>query len=272
MYNLKFGTFTFDDHYIFNDLDLTGVPIRISSQDLTGRNGGIVWKRLYGMRTLTIGGYLIGDDANDYQDAWRDLVRAFAIGDDTSKVLEITLPNGDIRYIDCKTTSMPVIDEEEGHVYDGNFQVVLVAENPYYRGASSTVTLEIASASGFPVSTVIPTPLGGTQDNTVNISITGDYGSYPSYIINQTVTNPRVSNQTTGESFQLEMTVDVTTGPVPIFFDNRGIHVGTNDEYNQYFVGDYFRLQAGNNNIVFTGADASGATLEITYANEYISV
>lgn len=272
MYSLKFGTFTFDDHYIFNDLDLTGLPIRSSQQNLTGRDGGVIWKRLYGMRTLVIGGSLIGDNHTDYYEAWRDLVQAFAIGDDTSKVLEITLPNGELRYINCKTTSLPVIDENVGEVDTGSFQVILAAENPYYRGAETTTTLQIAQASGFPVATVIPTPLGGIQNNTANLSITGDYGSYPTYIINQTVTNPRVSNQTTGKSFQLTMTVDVTTGPVPVSFDNRGIHVGANDEYNQYFTGDYFRLEAGNNNIVFTGADASGATLEITYSNEYISV
>lgn len=272
MYSLKFGTFTLDDHYIINDLDLTGLPIRISSQPLTGRNGGVIWKRLYDSRSLVIGGSMKGDSADDYQQAWRDLITAFAIGDESSKVLEITLSNGDIRYIECKTTSMPSIDENEGEIYTGYFQVVLSAENPFYRGAYTTSTLQIASASGFPVPAVVPTPLGGIQNNTVNISITGDFGSYPTYIINPAVTNPRVTNQTTGESFQIEMPITVATGPVPISFDNRGIHVGANDEYNQYFTGTYFRLQNGNNNIVFTGADASGATLEITYANEYLSV
>lgn len=275
MYNLRFGTFTFDDHYIFNDIDLTDLPIRTSSQVITGRDGRIIWKRLYDGRTITIGGVLIGDTASDYQTAWRNLINAFAIGNGTSKVLEITLTNGDVRYIDCKTISLPIVDEEEGKLNEGNFQVVVSAENPYYRGAYTSLTLYAASASGFPVATVIPTPLGGISTNTATINISGDYGSYPSYIINQTVTNPRITNQTTGETFQIEMTVDVSTGPVAISFDERGKHIGTvsnPDMYNQYFNGTYFRLQSGNNNIVFTGADVSGASLELTYANQYISV
>jgi len=248
MYSLKFGTFTFDDHYVFNDIDLTDLPIRTSSQVITGRDGRIIWKRLYDSRTVTIGGVMIGDTASDYQTAWRNLINAFAIGDGSSKTLEITLSNGDVRYIDCKTISLPVIQEEEGKAYEGDFQVVVSAENPYYRGAYTTVTIYAASVSGFPVSTVVPTPLGGKATNTVTIDITGEYGSYPSYTINPGITNPRVTNQTTG------------------------IHAGENNEYNQYFNGTYFRLQTGNNNIVFTGADVAGASLELTYANQYISV
>ena len=272
MYSLKFGTFTFDDHYVFNDIDLTDLPIRTSSQVITGRDGRIIWKRLYDSRTVTIGGVMIGDTASDYQTAWRNLINAFAIGDGSSKTLEITLSNGDVRYIDCKTISLPVIQEEEGKAYEGDFQVVVSAENPYYRGAYTTVTIYAASVSGFPVSTVVPTPLGGKATNTVTIDITGEYGSYPSYTINPGITNPRVTNQTTGETFQLEMTVNAATGPITISFDEIGIHAGENNEYNQYFNGTYFRLQTGNNNIVFTGADVAGASLELTYANQYISV
>lgn len=274
MYSIKYGTFEFDEHYIFNDIDLTGLPIRTSSQVITGRDGSIIWKQLYNSRTITIGGYIIGSSASDYYEAWRNLVSAFAISD-SSVILEITLPNGEIRYIECKTLSLPTITEEEGQIYTGSFQVILQAENPYYRDAFSTSTLYASSASGFPVATVIPTPLGGISLNTVNINITGEYGSYPSYIINPTITNPRVTNQTTGESFQIEMDISLATGPIYVSFDQYGKHVGTSTSqnmYNQYFTGTYFRLQKGNNNIVFTGADVSGASLELTYANNYISV
>ena len=272
MYSLKYGTFTFDDHYNIEGLDLTGLPIRTSSQLITGRDGSIIWKQLYDSRTLTISGSIIADTALEYESAWRSLVNAFAIGDESSKALEVTLSSGEIRYIDCKTISLPSINESVGNVYTGSFLVVLQAESPYYRDDFSTETLTIASASGFPVATTVPTPLGGISTNTVNINITGEYGSYPTYMINPSVTNPRITNQTTGESFQIEMEVNGATGPVPVSFDQSGIHVGDNNEYNQYFVGTYFRLVNGNNNIVFTGADASGATLELTYSNEYISV
>lgn len=272
MYNISFGSFNFDDSYVITDFDPDGLPIRTSQQNLVGKDGGVIWNRLYDFRTITIGGYVIGDTASDYVTAKRALKNAFAIGDGTSKILSVTESNGDIRYIDCKTTSLPLITEEPGEIYTGAFQLVLTADYPYYRGAYGTETLSIASAAGFLVPAVVPTPLGGLQTNTVNISITGDYGSYPSYIFSPSVTNPRITNQSTGKTFQLEMTINNETGPVPVWFDNRGIHVGTNSEYNQYFVGEYFRLQSGNNNMVFTGADASGATVQITYANEYISV
>lgn len=272
MYGLKFGNFTFGDNYVVNGLDLTDLPMRTSSQNTTGQDGGIIWKRLYGKRTITIEGYIVGNDEDDYIDAWRDLVNAFSIGTGESQILQITLGNGDIRYINCKTISMPSIKEEEGHIWDGDFQVILEAEYPFYRDSLVTATAYIVSLSGFPVATPIPTPLGGIAVNTVNLNISGEYGSYPSYVINPVVTNPRITNQTTGETFQLEMEINNAVGPVTLSFDGKGKHIGSNDMYNQYFTGTYFRLVSGNNNIVFTGADVEGSSVQITYSNEYISV
>ena len=277
MYQIQYGTYELPEEFVVDTLDLTGLPIRTSSQELTGQDGGVIWDQKYGMRTIIIGGTMYANTATNYYNQWREVISEFSIQRDslgvaTTKQLKVTLPTGEVVYANCKTLELPDIVETAGQVNMGRFYIVLQSESPYFKGADVDITLYAADKTGFPVATVVPTPLGGMPTNAVSINITGDLGGYPSYMIYKYVTNPRITNQTTGKSWGLDMDVDATTGSIPVYYDKSGVRVGVNNEYIQYFVGDFFNLQKGVNNIIFTGSNVSSSKVELTWWNEYLSV
>ena len=272
MYQITYNGTTLDTHFVVNQLDLSDLPIRTSSQVLTGLNGGVIWNRLYNMKTITIGGSLWGSSASDYYGAWRTLNSLFNIGDQTAKTLSIFLDTGETRNINCKVIDMPAIGETEGEQYTATFQVILQAENPYFTDTTQTSIVTPFVASGFPLSAPLSMPLGGSLATSTPIIITGDQSGYPVFTINPTVTNPVITNQSTGDTWSLQTTVNATTGPIQVWQDQQGLHVGSLNQYVQYFTGNMFKLPQGTNIISFSGANITNSTLNISYWNEYVSI
>ena len=270
MYQISYkGTNLDSNFYTITGLDLTDVPIRISEQNITSRHGGVVWKRLFSPRTITIEGILSASSSSDYMAYWRSLISLFSATDDNAYELAITADDGTTRYIMTKVVSIPDIKETIGERWIGEFQVILRAEDPFFYDTPVTSIMTTSSVAGFPVPSPVKTPLGGIPATTLNVVMLGDIGCYPICTINPSITNPRLTNTTTGDTWALNTTI---TSPTLVYFDNAGLHIGTDNALMQYFSGTFFRLQAGSNNLVFSGSNISGATLNITTKDCYVSI
>lgn len=270
MYQISYNGTTLDpNYYIITKLDLTDIPVRISEQNITSRHGGVIWKRLYSPRTITIEGALVATDATTYMTQWRALISLFNANSDSAYQLAITADDGTTRYINAKVVQVPDIVETEGERFMGIFQIILRGEDPFFTDLPVTTVMTTSSTAGFPVPSPVKTPLGGIPATTLNVVMSGDIGCYPICTINPQITNPRLTNTTTGDTWALNTTI---TSPTLVYFDNAGLHVGTDNALMQYFSGTFFRLAQGNNNLVFSGSNITGATLNITTNNCYVSI
>lgn len=272
MYIIQFNGFTLqnDTNYSINKLDgISRVPTRVSEDDLTGFDGGNIWARKRGMRTITIGGEIVSDDISDYYDKRDALTDAFSI-DAAVEVLTITKSDGTSRSVNAKVIETPQFDETEGEKGMCVYEIVLKCEDPlFYESIAVTGTLAPSTPGGTPVPTPVPFPVGGAP-STLTIVNDGDVEGYARFDIQGQIQNPIVTNQSTSESFQI--TTNILSGEtVNVFRDSTGLNVlnGTTN-YMSYLDGDLFPLRVGTNTIAFNGSSYDGsALLTVTFYKRY---
>lgn len=161
--------------------------------------------------TLVLG--MLARDESRYHDRRRDLLRIFRPSTSVIK-LRWTLANGEVRQLDCYATGgLPMtLSERANRAHAGGFlgfyqrlPVALYAPDPlFYDPTQVTVTIEDADFAGLEVPMAVPLVVGpGSLDETATINYAGDWDEYPVIRINGPITNPVITNATTGETIDL---------------------------------------------------------------------
>lgn len=258
---------------------VSGVPIRIYEQELTGLDGSKIYNRLRGPRTIRISGVIEYNDLSTYYSQRSVVLDAFDI-DATDETLAITRSDGVQRSIEAKVVRMPDFVEVVGEYAYTEYTVELRAEAPntFTDGSVITETVTLADIVGY--DTGYDTGYGSTSTggNEVTITNAGDVASRLKQVIfyanSDTLQNPRLTNLTTGEFFEINTTITIDNY-VRILFDQEGIYIFLNDatNYYQYFLGNYFFLNKGANTLAFTAqVFSSVAECEIQFENKYKTI
>lgn len=273
---------------IYNMAGVDSVEIRTSEDYLTGTDGGAIWEQFYGMRTITLEGSIVGDDASDYFAKKAQLVEAFSLNGE--KDLTITRWDGTHRKIPARTIGMPDIAErrDEPSTYC-TFQVQLRCPTPFFQDDGFTSTIDISGVGGYPVgqwteveeedgefdtTTGMPieTPVPFTNDF-VDINVLGQVNTNPVYEIHGNITNPSVRNITTGQFFSVNTTV--SNGEILTVQLQDGVTSARKNGANMinFFNGHFIPLVPGVNTLRLTGSTFSGGVkCDVTYRNNYLSL
>lgn len=249
------------------------LPIRTSQFNLTGADGGVVDAQKYGMRLIGIRGRLYGDDVADYFTKKADILQAFDINA-TDKTLTITNWNGTSRQITAYVLQQPRMVLKTGEVTFVDFDILLVASDPFWSATSATTyTIDLSEGGGTPVASPVPSPVGSGTADRVTVVNGGDVAIYADYEITGACVNPTITNTTTGESFQITGTF-VGSDVLSITWTQAGLSVLKNgSNYMQYFTGTFFKLAVGNNIVRFTSSTYySGTGCTISIYNKYFTI
>lgn len=264
----------FDNGLLVQRMDgVDGLPIRTSSQSLTAQDGGNIWKQQYDMRTIGLEGTVRGTDATDYFENKRALVQAFSI---VPNALELSITKWDAltKTIYAKTIVTPQIIENSGENTIARWRVEMLCESPFFQdGTEQTLQLTPSAESGYPVATNLPNPVGQlTGTNTGSITNGGDVEGYAEFVISGAISNPTITNLTTGESFTINRTI-ASGDYVRVKQTTQGLSVSLNDSTSilSDFDGDFFDLPVGSNTIRLTSGSSTG-TLDVFFKNLYISL
>lgn len=278
-YILEYNGYTFGDgdYYVYQVLDgISGRPIRVSQNNLVGADGGNIWARKRGMRDLSIRGVVgtLSDNFSDYYDVYRrDLMLAFNI-EATSNDLYITRPDGVRRYINAKVVQEPVIEETVGEREEAEFTLQLRSETGLIEDDTlSIASLSFAAPGGTPVSSPVPSPVGGGNAVLI-ISNTGDGLINPVYRVTGPATNVSITNQSTGE-FLVVNTVIPSGSFLEAFIDNQGESITLNGTTNLNLsaTGDIPILRKGTNAIAINASSfGAGAGLTVSYRQNYLTL
>ena len=263
---------------------LDGLPLRISEAPLTARDGGNIYARLYGMRTISITGTIIASDPDTYFDRKRALVQAFTrIG---SSDLTITRwdTGATTRTMSAKVVQTPEIVENFGENTFANFFVQVRGEEPWLLDSNNSIeeTLTLAESNGYVLPFSAPIPFGeSTTTDTVTILNDGDIALPPSIVFNGPVTNPRLTNQTTNETVGITGTIN-NGESVVIYRNSSGVFYelngtigipGSGVNYFQFKTGDLFDLAIGSNTLKFTAQTFNAnASCIVRFTNGYLSL
>lgn len=260
--------------YILNEADgIDDMPIRTSQFNLTGADGGVVDAQKYGMRIIGFRGLITASTVADYFTRKGNILRAFCVNPDSDK-LTITNWNGTSRSISAKVLQQPRIVLKAGEVTFADFNMVLIASDPFW--ASTAVTnysVTLSEGGGTPVDSPVPSPVGSGTSDKVTVTNSGDVATYADFTISGACVNPTVTNTTTGESFQFEDTL-VPSDTVVISWTQSGLSVLKNGSNAMAsFKGTFFKLPVGASVIRFTsGTYYSGTSLNIDFYNKYFTI
>jgi hypothetical protein len=279
-YSITFNGYTIDDTHEYLDINrisgLAGTDSRISQDNLTGLDGGVYYNGLQSPRIITIKCSIMAVDFETYFDSQGELARAFRTLPETQELV-ITMPNGVTRSIQAFVSGTPQPSYGEGYTTTSECTIEFVCPNPNFTDSESIVeTIYLADVQGFDIPFDITFDIAGGTGDTVTIENEGDVDVYPTIRFNgggSTLINPTLTNQTTGQSLQINTTIS-NSNYVEIAFGRAGITVlynGTTN-YLQYLVGDLFQLIQGSNTLRFSASSYNASSnCQITHTNSYIT-
>lgn len=239
-----------------------GAPIRLTSADRAGADGGISGLVLRGARLISLTGTAIAPNRIRMLLA-KDALRAVAAGPGsyTLTVAEAHMT----RQLQVKQFSELKISDAGSYAF--RFELSLRADDPLRYGAeaqSVTLTLDGVDTSSltFPITFPILT-FGATSASTGVLVNTGNTGAYPVFQVSGPVSNPQLRNATTGE--QMGVRTDLADGDV-LTVDHQARHT-TGAPLSALLPGSsWWALVPGANSITFAASSyGPGAQVTVTF-------
>lgn len=241
--------------YIIKGVTGLGVAdIRTSSFLYSGRSGGMVTDQFLGFRIISITGKIgsITSTRQTHQADRAAMMAALPIG--AIIPVYITTFSGETYRVDANVTDLKVEYNQRGFMSD--FLIQLTAGDPLFYSTdggdeqTATVTLQ-AQTGGYVTPYDLPVDwAAGAQPSTVLNS--GNTTAFPVIELHDESHNPRITNQTTGETFGL----NISTGPgdlIIIDMYNRTVTLnGSNIMGNRTDESLWWGLTPGDNSIVLT--------------------
>ena len=235
------------DTYLITSVEgLADADLRDSREVNPGDHGETFFNSFYGGRTITLGGKIRAHNLAKMRDMIQALRTAFS-GTQSELPLRITGGSASLDVIiNCKKfQSLNIPEAQNNFQFERDFQVFLRASNPRFQSYTELFTVLTAGAS-YPLSVVVP-----------NL---GNYNAQPKIQIVGPVTNPVITNTTTGKS--MSMTVAIASGNTwTIDVGRRSIvdQAGVNQFGVLDVTSDWIELAPGNNNIQLTGTGSPTA-------------
>lgn len=244
-------------HFIIQGVTGLGIAdIRSSSFLFSGRSGGLVTDQLLGFRIITVNG-IVGENAGTVQQHALDrkaLMAALPIG--TTIPVYITTFAGETYRIDCNVTDVKLEYRQRGHTSD--YLIQLTAGDPLFYSTdggdvqTAIVNLQ-AQTGGYVTPYDLPVDWAGGAQPTI-VTNSGDAQVFPVIELHDEAHNPRITNQTTGETFGLN--ISMADGDVIVIdMGNRTVTFnGSNIMGNRTSDSTWWGLTPGDNSIVLTSA------------------
>lgn len=291
-YSLTYNGLTIDTTSKVTNTDLSGfgaIPIRGNLELNINSAGGNIFNQLYGVRNIGINGFVFGDNPNDFLAQQTLLINAFNQTNLSSPLTIVFWDAPATTYsINAKVIEPPFITYRPGRIDYAEFRVELVCEDPFFTEAAvNTETLFLDQISGFDINATDKVDINATtntfdisstgSNSTATINILGDANSEPTYTVtagSTGLTNPTITNQTTGVSFRIDKTLN-PSDTVTVQQQNNILTVLLNGTSNIFsdFAGDYIEFVPGNNVVNFSAQtfDAE-SNVVISYFNKYLTL
>jgi phage-related protein len=246
--------------------------IRLEIKNRGNVNGARISGVYYGKRKFTIEGMINADSNTDLETKRQALANALRIDNETFTMTVTT--RGGVAVTSEVTLESIDLAHEKGQLSYGNFQIELVSEESFLQGGTeNSATVPVFEAGGFAVPMEIPLDIsaGGTGETVVNNAGTGN--SSPVVKIVGPITNPSITNVTTGESLQVTYTLTSGSDYIEIDMDNKTVYLNGTTNLFSSKSGSFWDLASGNNTLKLTASSyGDGAQATVTWFDSYLGL
>lgn len=249
-----------DSNALIEEIDgLGAADVRTSSFLFSGRDGGLVTDQFYGFRNLNISGKIVSETCDQHQ-IDRDLfMQATPIG--STFPVYVTNFVGQEFVIYCNVIKPVLKYGVGGQISD--FLLQLTAGDPLFYstdgGDLQTAHITRVAQGGYVTPYILPVEWDSGSSPTI-VDNNGNAIYYPTITLNDAAINPTITNQATGETFELTLTT-VDGDEVVIDMLNRTVTLnGSNIIGNKTEASVWWGLIVGDNPIVLD-SDSAGDTV-----------
>jgi phage-related protein len=238
---------------------LDSPPIRTSTINYSGRDGGVVTGQNYSARQITIQGFFHGN-CNFVGSRRVRLIDYFPIRTDLD--FFVTMFDGTEYYssVRCLDIKMDITDAKVTR-----FKIELLAGDPvfYNSGESRSQIIPKEVGGGFILPVILPIVFSAGSGATI-INNNGNVDTYPTFTIVGSAHNPTITKVDTGEKVEVDITM---TGTDTLFIDmkNRVITLNGGSVLGYRTTdSDWFTLDQGNNDFIYettSGGDTGVCTI-----------
>lgn len=243
--------------------------IRTSSFLFSGRSGGMVTDQLFGFRVITVTGKIGGIDSTRQshkvdRDAMSD---ALPIGE--AIPVDITTFSGETFSTEVNVTDLKMEYSQRG--YTSDYLLQLTAGDPFFYstdgGDEQSALITRVTQGGYVTPYDLPVDwASGSSPTIVNNAGEGVY--YPRIELHDEADNPVITNQTTGERFELDINLIAGDEVIIDMFKRTVTLNGSNIIGNKTDDSIWWGLQPGDNSITLDSLSASDdVTAEIFWRN-----
>lgn len=194
--------------YISDDIEgLSLPPIRTSSGNYAGRDGGYVGAQFFAARPITLTGRIFSSDVNSLESARTDIQTALHAPSITMKIVTSA---GKSYVIYCKLLDfkMPINRD----LFTAPFKIELLAPDPVIyddaTGTELTASISRIVSGGYSYPVVYPV-VYAISSLPATVTNAGTASVKPKITLTGIMTNPVLQNRTTGEQLQLNLTTGV---------------------------------------------------------------
>lgn len=265
--NVALDTFDLgvDDTFLINNIaGLGSSDIRTSQFNFSGRSGGLVTDQFYGMRLVTITGLVKSDTCDQHEIDRTDFNDASPI--DTLIPVHFTLFSGAIFLLNANVINLTMEYRSGGKASD--YKLDLLAGDPLFYaedgGSDHSAAVSRVEQGGYDTPYILPVNWDSGSSPTI-VSNTGNSFAYPTITLSDSAINPVITNQTTGEIFELDLTM-VDGDVLVIDMQNRTASLNSSNVIgNVTSDSTWWALAIGDNSITLdsdSGSDNISALIE----------
>lgn len=238
--------------------------IRTSSENYSGRDGGIVTGQYYSGRQMSIPGFMGEDTCADLTEARRDLMTSLPIRQDLEVELETF--DGQTYFTFARVTDIKMDVIAPKHT---RYKIELYAGDPNFYDSSTinSVIIPRYVGGGFILPVILPIIFDASATPTI-VTNAGTVIAYPTITIVGKTTNPVITKLDTGETVELAITT--SSGDVTIIdMYSRTVTLnGGNILPLRSTDSDWWGLDVGDNRIEYRSDDGDDdGVVTLTWRN-----
>ncbi len=247
---------------------LAAVQHGMASFERSGEDGIYIGSNFMRERRISISGGLIEQVDNDsYQTLRKALIALQLPPKDSLGVISPRI----FRFLDDNSQEYKIqgyinkIDFPDQWIGSARFLIDIICERWYFESVTTkSVELTTGAGGGFVLPVTLPIFFDPITGNQANIDNEGDAPAWPTITLVGPLTNPRISNNTVGLSFELTETIAVGETVVVDMFNKTVLKDGSSIMSTVKSTSDWWWLDPGVNDVETNSTGGVGDTGTVT--------
>lgn len=240
---------------------LDGPKHRTSSYSRPGRHGVEVSAQFYDDRLVNLTGLVYGETIEEFETNRKALIQAVAIKKDSDGYpvptrVNFTTMGGESYYADI-FFDRPIMPMESP--IDTTYQVTGVCADPFIFGSATVTSTQIRppSGGGYTVPMSVPYISGASVGGSITLNNVGEETAMPVITLTGLLTQPVITNQTTGKRLELNYTLPLDQVLTVDMDAQLIIRSGASQIGAKTIASDWWGLAVGPNTISVTSMSSS---------------